>query len=250
MTITRDAMRAVHLGERLDEGVVTWSGNTLDKTLALITAKTTDAVATFLDPGYVQRAVRAMETGRRAPGRRPAGGGPDGVSQRLRFTDAQQTRHPDPLHPRRRRHRGRGHARGHQRRPDPATTPTPRTRWSPWRCAPSRSPPLSEPVPAHRPRRHAAAGPFALSSLLSGGLPCLIARSRRCGRARRPATPTPPRSTTSTRCSPASDPGDGALADIALILARTGRPMIRGPRHRDHHHRDRAGLAGGLRRVR
>ena len=28
MTITRDAMRAVHLGERLDEGVVTWSGNT------------------------------------------------------------------------------------------------------------------------------------------------------------------------------------------------------------------------------
>ena len=25
MTITRDAIRAVHLGERLDEGVVTWS---------------------------------------------------------------------------------------------------------------------------------------------------------------------------------------------------------------------------------
>jgi hypothetical protein len=24
----------------------------------------------------------------------------------------------------------------------------------------------------------------------------------------------------------ASDPGDGALADIAVILARTGRPMI------------------------
>ena len=50
LTITRDAMRAVHLGERLDEGVVTWSGNTQDKTLALITAKTTDAVTTFLDP--------------------------------------------------------------------------------------------------------------------------------------------------------------------------------------------------------
>jgi hypothetical protein len=50
MTITRDAVRAVHLGERLDEGPVSWSGNTQDKTLALITARTTDAVATFLDP--------------------------------------------------------------------------------------------------------------------------------------------------------------------------------------------------------
>ncbi len=61
MTITRDAMRAVHLGERLDEGIVTWSGNTRDKTLALITAKTTDAVGTFLDPSYVEHAVRELE---------------------------------------------------------------------------------------------------------------------------------------------------------------------------------------------
>jgi hypothetical protein len=89
MTITRDAMRAVHLGERLDEGVVTWSGNTLDKTLALITARTTDAVTTFLDPGYAQRTVRAME--------KVAGHRVDDpqetirtVSRRLRFTDTQQ----------------------------------------------------------------------------------------------------------------------------------------------------------------
>ena len=90
MTITRDAMRAVHLGERLDEGVVTWSGNTLDKTLALITAKTTDAVTTFLDPGYVQRAVRAIESatpGTRSPTRRRRSAR---CRQRLRFTDAQQ----------------------------------------------------------------------------------------------------------------------------------------------------------------
>ena len=89
MTITRDALRAVHLGERLDEGVVTWSGNTQDKTLALITAKTTDAVATYLDPRYVERAVRAIE--------KDAGHSLDDpqeavhtVCQRLRFTDAQQ----------------------------------------------------------------------------------------------------------------------------------------------------------------
>jgi predicted ABC-type transport system involved in lysophospholipase L1 biosynthesis ATPase subunit len=35
MTIARGAMRAVHLGERLDEGPVTWSGNTQGKALAL-----------------------------------------------------------------------------------------------------------------------------------------------------------------------------------------------------------------------
>jgi hypothetical protein len=89
MTITRDAVRAVHLGERLDEGVVTWSPNTQDKTLALITAKTTDAVATFLDPAYVQAAVRAIE---RDAGHELAD--PQEavavVSQRLRFTDDQQ----------------------------------------------------------------------------------------------------------------------------------------------------------------
>jgi hypothetical protein len=90
LTMTRDAIRAVHLGERLDEGVVTWSGNTLDKTLALITAKTSDAVATFLDRGYLDRALRAIE---RDAGR-PLADPQDtirAVSQRLRFTDAQQS---------------------------------------------------------------------------------------------------------------------------------------------------------------
>ena len=89
LTITQDAMRAVHLGERLDEGVVAWSGNTHDKTLALITAKTTDAVTTFLDPGYVERAVRAMETDAGKPLADPQEAVRT-VSQRLRFTDAQQ----------------------------------------------------------------------------------------------------------------------------------------------------------------
>jgi len=90
LTMTRDAIRAVHLGERLDEGVVTWSGNTLDKTLALITAKTSDAVATFLDRGYLDRALRGIE---RDAGR-PLDDPQDTirtVSQRLRFTDAQQS---------------------------------------------------------------------------------------------------------------------------------------------------------------
>jgi hypothetical protein len=89
MTITRDALRAVHLGERLEEGTVTWSDNTRDKTLALITAKTTDAVTAYLDPGYATRAVRAIEADAGHPVTDPQEA-IRVVSQRLRFTDTQQ----------------------------------------------------------------------------------------------------------------------------------------------------------------
>ena len=89
MTITRDAVRAVHLGERHEEGIVSWSGNTQDKTLALITAKTTDAVQTFLNPAYTERAVRAIEKDAGHPVADPPQA-VETVSQRLRFTDAQQ----------------------------------------------------------------------------------------------------------------------------------------------------------------
>lgn len=89
MTITRDAVRSVHHGERLDEGVVTWSGNTLDKTLALITARAADAVTTFLEPGYLNQVVRALAAQAGHPIEDPQ----DAVavvSQRLRFNEAQQ----------------------------------------------------------------------------------------------------------------------------------------------------------------
>jgi hypothetical protein len=89
LTITRDAMRSVHLGERLEEGMVTWSDNTRDKTLALITAKTGDAVAAYLDPQYVERALRAIEK----DAGRPVADPQEAirmVSQRLRFTETQQ----------------------------------------------------------------------------------------------------------------------------------------------------------------
>lgn len=89
MTITRDAVRAVHLGERMDEGVVAWSGNTQDKTLALITAKTADAVAAFLDSRYAERAVREIEKAAGHPVTDPRAA-VETVSQRLRFTSAQQ----------------------------------------------------------------------------------------------------------------------------------------------------------------
>ncbi|MFJ5780409.1 DUF932 domain-containing protein [Streptomyces sp. NPDC093094] len=61
MTVTRDVMRAVHLGGRQEEGVVAWSGQTQRRTLELITSKTADAVRTFLSRDYVEATVRGME---------------------------------------------------------------------------------------------------------------------------------------------------------------------------------------------
>ena len=88
MTITRDAVRAVHLGERLEEGV-RWSGDTQDRQLALVTAKARDAVRAFLSPGYAERVVRDLE---KQAGHRVADAAKtvEVISGRLRYTEAQQ----------------------------------------------------------------------------------------------------------------------------------------------------------------
>jgi hypothetical protein len=88
MTITRDALREVHLGGRLDEGIIHWSGDTQDKSLALVQAKTRDAVATFLDTGYVTQALSAIEEAAAAPVTSPETAVRT-VASRLRFTDDQ-----------------------------------------------------------------------------------------------------------------------------------------------------------------
>lgn len=62
MTITKDAMRAVHLGGKMDEGAINWSRDTVDKQLAVITARARDAVATFLDRDYMVKTIRDLET--------------------------------------------------------------------------------------------------------------------------------------------------------------------------------------------
>ncbi|MBW0115711.1 DUF932 domain-containing protein [Pseudonocardia abyssalis] len=54
MTITKDAVREVHLGGRLADGVVRWSADTQDAVLDLVVKQARDAVATFLDRGYVR----------------------------------------------------------------------------------------------------------------------------------------------------------------------------------------------------
>ena len=61
MVIKKDAMREVHLGSRLEEGVVRWSRETGQRSLDLIAAKTRDAVVTYLDADYVQAQIRLLE---------------------------------------------------------------------------------------------------------------------------------------------------------------------------------------------
>lgn len=61
LTLTKDALRGVHLGSQHDEGVIRWSDDTQQKTLALVTAKARDAVATFLDTDYMSKAIGEIE---------------------------------------------------------------------------------------------------------------------------------------------------------------------------------------------
>ncbi len=62
MQMTKDAMRAVHLGEQLDEGIIRWSDDTQRRELDLITSKTRDAVATFLDVDYMQTKIIELKS--------------------------------------------------------------------------------------------------------------------------------------------------------------------------------------------
>lgn len=57
MTISKDALRHVHLGRQLDEGVIRWSDETQQRNLDLVASQARDAVATFLDVDYVRGAL-------------------------------------------------------------------------------------------------------------------------------------------------------------------------------------------------
>jgi hypothetical protein len=50
-------IREVHLGGRLEQGIVSWSDSTERKNMELLQAKTVDAVTTFLSPGFLVQAV-------------------------------------------------------------------------------------------------------------------------------------------------------------------------------------------------
>jgi hypothetical protein len=55
LVVTKDVLRKVHLGGKLQEGVIEWSGSTQRKALELVTSQVTDAVSAFLNPEYIQK---------------------------------------------------------------------------------------------------------------------------------------------------------------------------------------------------
>jgi len=61
MTITKEALRKVHLGSKMDEGVIRWSEQTKEANVDLVKAQTADAVRTFLDVDYVSAKISEME---------------------------------------------------------------------------------------------------------------------------------------------------------------------------------------------
>ena len=90
MVMNQNALRRTHLGGRhADDGVIEWSDETNTKTLELITARSRDAVAAYLDTDYVTRMVRELE----AVAGKPVTD-PDTtikvVAQRLRLSDDAQ----------------------------------------------------------------------------------------------------------------------------------------------------------------
>lgn len=90
MTITKDATREIHLGSRLDTGVVRWSPETLRRNLALVTSQTADAVATFLDRDYLVVKLAELEQAAGVPVK-DAPAVITAVSKKLGFTEDQQT---------------------------------------------------------------------------------------------------------------------------------------------------------------
>jgi hypothetical protein len=86
--ISKDAAKAVHLGSKLDEGVIRWSEDTKRKQLELIRSQAKDAVATFLSTEYVEAKIRELEKAAHVEVTKPAETIAL-VAKRLAFTEAQ-----------------------------------------------------------------------------------------------------------------------------------------------------------------
>ena len=60
MVMGKDSLNRVHLGARMDAGVVRWAADTQQKALDLIITQTRDAVNTFLSPEYLNRTIAGL----------------------------------------------------------------------------------------------------------------------------------------------------------------------------------------------
>lgn len=87
--VTREAMRTVHLGSKLEEGIINWSEDTRQANLKLIIAKTRDAVRTILSQANLERLVAGLEQQAGAKVTDPAAT-IQVVSRKCGFSDAEQ----------------------------------------------------------------------------------------------------------------------------------------------------------------
>lgn len=87
--VVEEAVKAVHLGGKLEVGQIDWSADTRTKAMELAVAKCRDAVATFLDPEFFQGLIARVEQRAAAPVTDPAAA-IRFVSSRCGFSEAQQ----------------------------------------------------------------------------------------------------------------------------------------------------------------
>ena len=89
MTFTKDAMREVHLGGRLQDGVIRWSSDTHDAALDLIVKQARDAVTTFLTRDFIEAKIAEVEAEAGIPVH-DVEATLEYVGKQLRFTTEQQ----------------------------------------------------------------------------------------------------------------------------------------------------------------
>lgn len=90
LVLPLDATRKTHVGERLEEGVINWSGETRRRQLELITSKVADAVREFASVGFWEAKVAELSELAAKPVT-DADKTIKAVSKTMRFSEVEQT---------------------------------------------------------------------------------------------------------------------------------------------------------------
>ncbi|GGM67633.1 hypothetical protein GCM10012275_42760 [Longimycelium tulufanense] len=89
LTLPLLALRKIHVGAKMDNGTVTWSQDTQNKHLAVLTAQTRDAVRQWLTPEFLTAQVAQLEQQAGAPVTEPEKT-LKVVAKRLGFTESER----------------------------------------------------------------------------------------------------------------------------------------------------------------
>ena len=89
MTRTVDALRKVHLGEKMDAGVIAWSEDTKRHNIELIRSQATDAVRSFLSQTYLDNVAAELDEKGQQLLERPMEA-VDNVGKRLRYSEQER----------------------------------------------------------------------------------------------------------------------------------------------------------------